>query len=232
MGLNQITDKIKKIVAHKLEADVADIDFDNGKFGVKGSSEAALNLKEIAKIAYSGSVPAEIGTGLEAAEFFAPPGTTFPFGADVVSVEVIPDTGEVKILRYVAVDDCGTVISPLLVAGQVHGGLAQGIGQALWEEVVYDADGQLITGSLMDYAIPRAQDFPMFETERTETPSPLNPLGAKGIGELATIGSTPAIVNAVVDALRPFGITHLDMPLRPQRIWQALAAAKQPVAAD
>ena len=232
MGLNQITDKVRKIVAHKLEADVADIDFDNGKFGVKGSPEGALNLKEIARIAYSGSVPAEIGTGLEATEFFAPPGTTFPFGADIVSVEVIPDTGEVKILRYVAVDDCGTVISPLLVDGQVHGGLAQGIGQALWEEVVYDEDGQLITGSLMDYAIPRAQDFPMFELSRTETPSPLNPLGAKGIGELATIGSTPAIVNAVVDALSPFGITHLDMPLRPQRIWAAIAAAKQPVAAD
>ena len=232
MGLNQITEKVKKIVAHKLEADVADIDFAGGKFGVRGAPEGALTLKEIAKIAYSGSVPAEIGTGLEAAEFFAPPGTTFPFGADIVSVEVLPDTGEVKILRYVAVDDCGTVISPLLVDGQVHGGLAQGIGQALWEEVVYDDDGQLITGSLMDYAIPRAQDFPIFETARTETPSPLNPLGAKGIGELATIGSTPAIVNAVVDALSPFGIRHIDMPLRPQRIWAAIGAADSPVAAD
>jgi len=118
------------------------------------------------------------------------------------------------------------VISPLLVDGQVHGGLAQGIGQALWEEVVYDDEGQLVTGTLMDYAVPRAQDFPHFELERTETPSPLNPLGAKGIGELATIGSTPAIVNAVLDALTPFGITELDMPLRPERIWKAIQNAQ------
>ena len=123
------------------------------------------------------------------------------------------------------------MISPLLVDGQVHGGLAQGIGQALWEAVVYDEDGQLITGSLMDYAIPRAQDFPMFELARTETPSPLNPLGAKGIGELATIGSTPAIVNAVIDALRPFGVIHMDMPLRPQHIWQAISDANDATAA-
>jgi carbon-monoxide dehydrogenase large subunit len=227
MGVTKIKDKALKIVAHKLEAAEADVTFENGKYGVKGSPEGALTLKDVAKIAYSGSVPAEIGTGLEVTDFFAPPGTTFPFGADLVVVEVRADTGEVQVLRYVAVDDCGRVISPLLVDGQVHGGLAQGIGQALWEAVVYDEDGQLITGSLMDYAIPRAQDFPMFETARTETPSPLNPLGAKGIGELATIGSTPAIVNAVVDALRPFGVTHLDMPLRPQRLWQAITQAER-----
>ncbi|MFN8516692.1 MAG: xanthine dehydrogenase family protein molybdopterin-binding subunit [Thermomicrobiales bacterium] len=226
MGLNQITDKVRKIVAHKLEADVADIELADGKFGVKGSPEQALNLKEIAAIAYSGTMPVEIGTGLEVTDFFAPPGTTYPFGADVVVVEVMPETGEVQVQRYVTVDDCGRVISPLLVDGQVHGGLAQGIGQALWEEVVYDDEGQLVTGTLMDYAVPRAQDFPHFELERTETPSPLNPLGAKGIGELATIGSTPAIVNAVLDALTPFGITELDMPLRPERIWKAIQNAQ------
>ena len=226
LSLGQIKEKITKIVAHKLEASVEDVAFEDGKFGVKGAPEQALTLKEIAAISYSGALPPEIGTGLEATDFFAPPGTTYPFGADVVVVEVDPETGAVTIARYVAVDDCGRVISPLLVDGQVHGGLAQGIGQALWEEVVYDEDGQLITGSLMDYAVPRAQDFPHFELDRTETPSPLNPLGAKGIGELATIGSTPAIVNAVVDALSPFGITHLDMPLRPQRLWRALAEAQ------
>jgi carbon-monoxide dehydrogenase large subunit len=234
MSLGQIKEKIHKIVAHKLEAAETDVVFEDGKFGVKGAPEQALTLKEIAAVAYSGSLPPSIGTGLDVTDFFAPPGTTFPFGADVVVVEVDPDTGEVKVVSYVTVDDCGRVISPLLVDGQVHGGLAQGIGQALWEEIVYDEDGQLITGSLMDYAVPRAQDFPQFVTARTETPSPLNPLGAKGIGELATIGSTPAIVNAVVDALSPFGITHLDMPLRPQRIWAALEAAKAEklVAAD
>ena len=232
MGLGQIKEKALKIAAHKLEADVADVSFEEGKFGVKGAPEQALNLKEIAAAAYSGAMPPEIGTGLEATDFFAPPGTTYPFGADVVVVEVAPETGEIKIVRYVTVDDCGRVISPLLVDGQVHGGLAQGIAQALWEEVVYDDQGQLITGSLMDYAIPRAQDFPLFELDRTETPSPLNPLGAKGIGELATIGSTPAIVNAVIDALSPLGIMHLDMPLRPERIWKAIQEAQAVQAAD
>jgi aerobic carbon-monoxide dehydrogenase large subunit len=221
MGLGQIKEKARKIAAHKLEASLEDVGFADGKFGVKGSPEQALTLKEIAAAAYSGALPPEIGTGLEATDFFAPPGTTYPFGADVVVVEVSAETGEVTVVRYVAVDDCGRVISPLLVDGQVHGGLAQGIGQALWEEVVYDDEGQLVTGTLMDYAIPRAQDFPMFET------SPLNPLGAKGIGELATIGSTPAVVNAVLDALRPFGIKHLDMPLRPEKIWLAMREARE-----
>jgi aerobic carbon-monoxide dehydrogenase large subunit len=132
----------------------------------------------------------------------------------------------------VAVDDCGRQVSPLLVDGQVHGGLTQGIAQALYEEIVYDEDGQLLTGSLMDYAAPKAEFLPMYQNDRTETPSPLNPLGAKGIGELATIGSTPAIVNAVVDALAPLGIRHLDMPLKPERVWQAIQAARGGQAAD
>jgi aerobic carbon-monoxide dehydrogenase large subunit len=224
-GLGQIKEKARRIAAHKLEASEADVQFEGGKFGVAGSPEGALTLKEIAALAYSGSLPREIGTGLEVTDFFAPPGTTFPFGADVAVVEVDPETGEVQIKRYVAIDDCGRQISPLLVDGQVHGGLTQGIAQALYEEVVYDDQGQLVTGTLMDYAVPKSEYLPMFENDRTETPSPLNPLGAKGIGELATIGSTPAIVNAVVDALSPFGIRHLDMPLKPQRIWQAIQEA-------
>ena len=233
-GLGKIREKAIKIAAHKLEASEADVSFENGKFAVKGAGDQSLNLKEIAKVAYSGSLPPEIGTGLEVADFFAPPGTTFPFGADIVVVEVTPETGEVQILRYVAVDDCGRQVNPFLVDGQVHGGLTQGLSQALFEEVVYDEQGQLITGSLMDYVIPKSEFVPMFENDRTETLSPLNPLGAKGIGELATIGSTPAIVNAVVDALSPFGIRHIDMPLKPQRVWQAVqdAQGKMSQAAD
>jgi carbon-monoxide dehydrogenase large subunit len=232
MALAQVKEKARKIVAHKLEASLEDVTFEQGKFGVAGSPDRAMTMKEIAAVAYSGSLPPSIGTGLDVVDFFAPPGTTFPFGADVAVVEVDPETGEVALQRYVAVDDCGKQVSPLLVDGQVHGGLTQGIAQALWEEVVYDDEGQLVTGTLMDYAIPKANNLPMFENDRTVTPSPLNPLGAKGIGELATIGSTPTIVNAVVDALAPFGVKHLDMPLRPERVWQAIARARAGEAAD
>jgi carbon-monoxide dehydrogenase large subunit len=164
--------------------------------------------------------------GLVATDFFAPPDEVFPFGTHVAVVEVFPETGEVEILEYYSVDDCGPRINPLLVEGQVHGGLAQGIAQALWEEVRYDENGQLLTGTLMDYAIPKASMLPSFVTDETVTPSPLNPLGAKGIGEAATIGSTPTIANAVMDALAPFGIEHLDIPLTPQKIWRAIREAR------
>jgi len=232
MALGQIKEKARKIVAHKLEASVEDVTYEDGKFGVAGAPDKAMTMKEIAAVAYSGTLPPSIGTGLDVVDFFAPPGTTFPFGADVAVVEVDPETGEIDLKRYIAVDDCGKQVSPLLVDGQVHGGLVQGIAQALWEEVVYDDQGQLVTGSLMDYAIPKASFLPMMENDRTVTPSPLNPLGANGIGELATIGSTPTIVNAVVDALSPFGVKHLDMPLRPQRIWEVIARARATEAAD
>jgi aerobic carbon-monoxide dehydrogenase large subunit len=232
MALGQIKEKARKIVAHKLEASVEDVTYEDGKFGVAGAPDKAMTMKEIAAVAYSGTLPPSIGTGLDVVDFFAPPGTTFPFGADVAVVEVDPETGVIDLKRYIAVDDCGKQVSPMLVDGQVHGGLVQGIAQALWEEVVYDDQGQLVTGSLMDYAIPKASFLPMMENDRTVTPSPLNPLGAKGIGELATIGSTPTIVNAVVDALAPFGVKHLDMPLRPERIWQVIAQARAAGAAD
>jgi carbon-monoxide dehydrogenase large subunit len=221
-----IREKAEKIAAHLLEASPDDIELREGKFSVKGAPGRGKSLAEIAAASYGGAVPDEIGTGLEAIDFFRPPDTTFPFGADVAVVEVDPSTGKVDIKRYVAVDDCGNVISPMLVEGQVHGGLAQGIAQALWEEIVYDESGQLITGSLMDYAVPVAESLPSFETDRTVTTTPLNPLGAKGIGELATIGSAPTIVNAVMDALEPFGIRHLDMPLRPEKVWRAIREAK------
>ena len=146
--------------------------------------------------------------------------------------EVFPETGETKILRFVSVDDCGNIISPLLVTGQVHGGLAQGMGQVLWEELHYDESGELITGTLNDYAVPKAAYFPEFETHHTTTTTPLNPLGAKGIGEAATIGSTPALANAVIDALEPWGITHLDIPFTAEKVWRAINGAQTAPAAD
>ncbi len=215
-----------KVAAHLLEAAPEDVELREGVFGVLGAPDRAKKLSEIAAAAYGGELPDTIGTGLEAVHFFRPGDMTFPFGADVVVVEVEVETGVVTLRRYVTVDDCGNVISPVLVEGQVHGGLAQGIGQALFEEVVYDASGQLLTGTLMDYAAPKAHSLINFETDRTVTTTPLNPLGAKGIGELATIGSAPAVVSAVVDALSPFGIRHLDMPLRSGKIWQAIRDAR------
>jgi len=216
--------KASAIAAHLLEAAPEDIVFEQGKYQVKGVPDRALSLNEIAEKAYTDSLPDEIDPGLEATGFFKPQELIYPFGAHVVVVEVETETGIVTIRDYYSVDDCGPRISPMLVAGQVHGGLAQGIAQSLLEEVVYDERGQLLSGSLMDYAIPRAEDLPSFTLDKTETPTPLNPLGAKGIGEAATIGSTPALTNAVVDALSHLGVKHLDMPLRAERVWKAIQA--------
>src|SRR5438477_253679 len=190
-------------------------------------SGRSVNFTDAVSAAYMArNLPPGMEPGLDATRFFEPSNFTFPFGTHVCVVEIDEETGEPKIAKYVAVDDCGNVINPLLVEGQVHGGLVQGIAQALYEEVVYDENGQLLTGSLMDYAIPRAHDFPEFELDRTVTPSPVNPLGLKGVGEAGTIGSTPAVVNAVVDALAPFGITHIDMPVRSEKIWRILKGRK------
>jgi CO/xanthine dehydrogenase Mo-binding subunit len=217
-----VRDRASAIAANLLEAAPEDIEITEGAFRVRGVPDRGVSLEDIASAAYGGSLPAEFGAGLEATEFFRPDDETFPFGTHVAVVEVFPETGEVKLVRFVSVDDCGVIISPTLVRGQVHGGVAQGIGQALLEEIVYDDSGELVTGTLNDYAIPRAFDFPLFETHHTETPTYLNPLGAKGIGEAATIGSTPAVANAVVDALEPWGITHLDVPCTAERVWRAI----------
>ncbi len=214
-----VRDKARQIAAHILEAATEDVELSEGLYHVKGTAEPTLTLAQIAERAYAGELPDEIDSGLESTDFFRPSNLTYPFGAQVAVVEVERDTGIVTVRDLFSVDDCGPRISPLLAEGQVHGGLAQGIAQALWEEIVYDEGGQLLTGSLMDYAAPRANMLPSFTTDRTETPTPRNPLGAKGIGEAATIGSTPAIVNAVMDAL---GARHLDMPLRPEKVWRAL----------
>ena len=160
--------------------------------------------------------------GLAESHFFEPPNFTYPFGTHIAVVEVDADTGEVEIQRYIAVDDCGNIINPLIVEGQVHGGIAQGVGQALYEEAIYDESGQMITGSFMDYALPKAHNFPRFELANTVTPSPVNPMGVKGVGEAGTIGSTPAIANAVIDALKPFGVRHIDLPLRPEKLWKLM----------
>ncbi|NJN15549.1 MAG: molybdopterin-dependent oxidoreductase [Oscillochloris sp.] len=219
---DKIRAKAIKLAAYIREASPEDIELVDGRYQVRGVPDSALTLAEIARRAYSNRLPAEIDPGLEAVDYFRPPELIYPFGAHVAVVEVDTDTGAVRIRSYVSVDDCGPRISPIIVAGQIHGGLAQGIAQALLEEVVYDEGGQLVSGSLMDYALPRADFFPEFTLDKTETPTPLNPLGVKGIGEAATIGSTPAIANAVIDALSHLGVRHVDIPLRSEKVWRAI----------
>jgi carbon-monoxide dehydrogenase large subunit len=219
----RVREKALQVAASLLEAAPADLEYRDGQALVRGQPGKAVTFQQIANAAYAAfMLPPEIEPGLEATMFFDPPNMTYPFGTHVCVVEVDPRSGEVQILRFVAVDDAGRIINPLLAAGQIHGGIAQGIGQALYEEIVYDEDGQLRTASLMDYAIPAAAQVPHYELEHTETPGTTNPLGAKGIGEAGTIGSTPAVVNAVLDALQPFGVSHIDMPLKPERIWRAI----------
>jgi carbon-monoxide dehydrogenase large subunit len=227
MSVKKIEEKAKQIAAFLLEAAEADLVFEGGKFFVKGSPGRDVSIQQVAFAAYvPHKYPTGLEPGLEATSFYDPSNFTWPFGSHVAVVEVDPETGVIKLRRYVAVDDCGRVINPLLVEGQIHGGLAQGIAQALFEEAVYDENGQLLSGSLMDYAVPKADDLLNFELDRTETPSPVNALGVKGIGEAGTIASSAAIVNAVVDALAPLGVKHLDMPLKPERVWQAIQQAQ------
>ena len=221
----EVREKAIRIAAHMLEASPGDIEFADGEYRVKGVPSRSLGLGEIAARAYSDRLPDDIDTGLEATDFFRPPDFIYPFGTHVAVVEIEKDTGLISLREYYSVDDCGPRISPLLVEGQIHGGLAQGIGQALLEEIVFDEQGQLLTGTMMDYSMPRADNFPTFTIAKTVTETTLNPLGAKGIGEAATIGSTPAVVNAVIDALEPYGLRHLDMPLTPLRIWEAINSA-------
>jgi carbon-monoxide dehydrogenase large subunit len=213
-----------RVAAHLLEVSPADVELEAGRYVLRGVPDRSLSLAEVAAAAYAGQVPDSDEPGLEATHAFKILGETFPFGAHLALVEVEPETGKVKLLKYVAVDDCGKVINPLIVDGQRHGGLAQGIGQALFEEVTYGEDGQLLTGTLAEYVLPRADDLIDFTLDRTETPTPLNPLGAKGVGELSTISSPAAIMNAVVDALAAVGVTHVDMPATPEKLWRALGS--------
>ena len=216
----KVVEKAKKIAAHLLEAAETDIVYEGGKAFVKGTPSKSITIQEIAGAAFSGKIPPGMEGGLEATTFFDPPNFVWPFGAHAAIVEIDPDTGATQLVRYVAVDDCGTRINPMVVDGQLHGGIAQGIGQALFEEAVYDDSGQLRTGSLVDYLIPTAADLPDFELDATITPSPTNPLGVKGVGEAGTIASSAAVINAIVDALQPFGVKDITMPATPQKIWQ------------
>ena len=219
----KVKTKMAKFAAALLEAHEDDLVFENGTISVKGSPASGKSFASVAAYAY---VPVPLPEGLEPGlsdeAFFEPGNNTYPFGCHISMLEIDRQTGEPTLLKLVAVDDCGNLINPLIVEGQIHGGLAQGIGQAMIEEVVYNEDGQLMTGSFMDYAIPRAIDFPRFELAATVTPTPVNPLGAKGVGEAGTLGSTPCIVAAAVDALSEFGVKHIDMMLRPEKLWRII----------
>ncbi|MFN8571542.1 MAG: molybdopterin cofactor-binding domain-containing protein [Gemmatimonadaceae bacterium] len=227
LSLQKVKEKAKQIAAHLLEAAPEDVEFTDGQFHVKGTPSKSKGWGDVCLAAYlAHSIPPGIEPGLEATTFFDPTNFVYPFGTHVAVVEVDADTGHVTLLRYVAIDDVGNVINPMIVDGQIHGGIAQGAAQALWESASYDSGGQLLSGSMMTYALPRASYLPSYETDRTVTPTPVNPLGVKGVGEAGTIASTPAVANAVIDALAPFGITHVDLPLTPARLWQAIHTAK------
>ena len=222
----KIAEKAKAIVAHQLEAAPEDIEVRDDKFSVKGSPDKGMTLAEVAGAAYLNLIPDGMEPGLEDTTFYDPENFVFPFGAHACVVDIEADTGKVKVSRYVAVDDCGNAINPMLIDGQVHGGIVHAIGQALYERVHYDADGQLVTGTFVDYALPTAAELPSFETDRTVTPSPVNSLGVKGVGEAGTIAASAAVTNAVIDALRPLGVTYINMPLSPMRIWEAISEAQ------
>jgi carbon-monoxide dehydrogenase large subunit len=228
VATRKIKEKAKLLASHLLEAAVEDMDYADGRFFVKGSPDRHKTIQDIALMAnVAWNLPQGMEAGLEASSFYDPPNFTYPFGAHVAVVEVEPDTGHVQLKRYVAVDDCGPQINPVIVEGQVQGGVVQGIGQALWEEAVYDETGQLLTGSLTDYAIPRADQLPDIEVLSTVTPSPHHPLGVKGIGEAGTIASTCTVYNAVIDALEPFKVTSIRMPMTPERVWRAMHDRKE-----
>jgi carbon-monoxide dehydrogenase large subunit len=223
---DKLATKIRAIVAHQLEAAPEDIAVSGGKFAVKGSPEKGLALGEISGIAHVQPelLPEGMEPGLEETSFYDPENFVFPFGAHACVVDVDVETGKVQVVRYVAVDDCGPAINPTIIDGQVHGGIAHAIGQALYERIHYDEDGQLVTGTFVDYALPTAAELPSFETDRTETPSPVNSLGVKGIGEAGTIAASAAVTNAVIDALRPLGVDYMNMPLSPLKVWEAIQA--------
>ena len=229
MVTRKVRDKAQIIASGMLEVSVADLDWNKGSFSVKGDPSKSVTIQEIAMRAHgAGDLPDGIEGGLEAQICYNPENLTYPFGAYICVVDVDPGTAVVKVRRFIAVDDCGTQINPMIIEGQVHGGLADGVGMALMQIIAFDEDGNCTSSSLMDYLIPTALETPDWETGHTVTPSPHHPIGAKGIGESATVGSPPAIVNAIVDALKPYGIRHADMPLTPSRVWETMQGNHTP----
>jgi carbon-monoxide dehydrogenase large subunit len=227
LAIDSIQEKAIKIAAHVWEASPGDVEYRDGKIQIKGVPSKSLTTAEVGFMAFRGvNLPPGVEPGLDATRRFEPPNFVFPFGAHACIVDIDPQTGVTTIERYVAVDDCGPIINPLIVEGQIHGGIAQGIGQALFEAAEYDENGQLTSGTFMDYAIPHAAQVLSYETAHTTTPTDVNPLGIKGVGEAGTIGSVPAVVNAVMDALAPFGVKHIDMPLRPEKLWHAMQSKR------
>ncbi|GAB3719311.1 aerobic carbon-monoxide dehydrogenase large subunit [Nocardiopsis nanhaiensis] len=229
MVARKVRDKARIIASGMLEVSVSDLEWTKGAYSVVGDPERSVTIQEIALRAHgAGDLPEGIEGGLEAQVCYNPENLTYPHGAYICVVDVDPGTAQVKVRRFVAVDDCGTRINPMIIEGQVHGGLADGVGMALMEMISFDEDGNCLGGSLMDYLLPTALEVPDWETGHTVTPSPHHPIGAKGVGESATVGSPPAVVNAVVDALKPFGIRHADMPLTPSRVWDAMRGQATP----
>ena len=227
LASERVIDKARAIAAHQLEAAEADIEFATGTFSVRGSPDRNLTMAAIAFEAFTAhNLPDGMEPTLEASSHFDPPNFTFPFGTHVCVVEVDTETGKVDVVKYVAVDDCGNQVNPMIVEGQIHGGIVQGAAQALFEEAVYDEGGNLITSTMTDYLVPSAAEFPSIVTDRTITPSPTNPLGVKGIGEAGTIAATPAVMNAVLDAISHLGVKDIAMPASPQRVWEAITAAR------
>jgi aerobic carbon-monoxide dehydrogenase large subunit len=230
LAMEDIREKTLKIGAYMLEVSTDDVELVEGSIQVKGAPGKSLTFAQVAREAYNGvKLPEGMEPGLQFTRVFDPPNFTFPFGTHVAVVDVDMDTGKIKLVKYVSVDDCGNVVNPALVDGQVQGGVAQGTAQALWEEITYDPEtGQLVSGSLGDYAAVRADGLPMMENHRTVTVTSSNPLGVKGIGEAGTIGSVPTVANAVGDALRQLGVKHVDIPATPERVWKLIQSAQTP----
>ena len=223
----KIREKARRMAAHMLEASVDDIEIEGANYFVKGSPDRVKTIQEIAfAIDLAFDPPEGMEPYLDETAYYDTPNCTWPFGTHIAVVEIDEETGHVDLVRYLAVDDVGKKINPMIVDGQLHGGIAQGVGQALWEGAIYDDQGQLQTGSMMDYTVPRASFFPDIELDETVTPSPVNPLGVKGVGEAGAIASTAAAANAVIDALSPLGIRHLDMPYTDQTVWRAIQGSK------